>query len=805
MKNLVSRAFALVIMIVLITFALGNLVSAEECAEHSFSGWKVTTPSTCQAEGEMTRTCKLCGEKETLALMKGHNMVTKEVADDCTKGGVIRTACGTCGLIEKEVPFEAKDHLFSETVTDKYPTCTEDGQKSTSCTVCKLTDVVVIPKTGHFFTQATIIKEPTCTEEGHKEYTCTVCMKDIDEAIPALGHIEEIIEGTKPTCETEGISDGKYCSRCKTTYVKPEKLFPLGHEKIDIPRLEPTCTVKGLTESTVCKNCGEIYKKSEEIAPKGHTRVTVPGVSPTCTSKGYTEYDKCADCEHMFTQPTEIAMLNHTHKTLAAVPPTCTKTGLTEGKYCNECDIVIVKQNVTPPAGHSEVYYREITPTCTEPGAKAGKRCSVCGIIIEGLDVIPAFGHTESITPGKAATCTEPGKSEKIVCLVCGITTKEQVDVPATGHFAVVDYAVSPTCQSTGLTEGKHCITCKEVLVKQTVVGKTDHYIVAIDAVDATCTKSGKTSGEKCAVCDLVVKNPKTTLPLGHTTKTKLTEATFYSNGSIDTYCDRCDSTLSSTPINQVKSVKLSATKYTYDGKKKAPTLTVTDSSGKKLTKDTDYTLSYSSGRTEVGNYKVKITLKGSYSGSQTYEFTIIPPKTTVKATQSTSTIKLTWTAVHGAVGYRVYQYNEKTGKWETLIKSTKSTTHTFKSLDAGTTYKYSVKPYGKDGETIWGDSTRITVSTKPAKPSLTSADSASKNTVTLKWNKVTGATGYVIYYKTSKNGSYKKLTSTKSNTYTVSKLTSGKYCYFTIKAYIKTSDGYIYSDSSSAKTVYVK
>lgn len=805
MKNLVKRI--LVLCLVFISALLLGLTSfgADECAEHKFSGWKVTKTATCKEKGEMTRTCSVCGEKETLSLMPAHNFVTKEVTDDCTKGGVIRSACGTCGLVESETPFEGKAHIFGETVTDKAPTCTEDGSRHTSCVVCGLTNTETLPKSGHNKTHAKVLKEATCTEEGHIQYTCTVCLVDIDEATPALGHAEQLIEGKKPTCDTEGLSDGKFCTRCRTTYVNQEILPALGHEKIDVPRLEPTCTVKGLTESTVCKNCGEVYKRAEDIPPKGHTRVTAPGVSPTCTKEGYTEHDKCADCDHLFTEPAVLPKLNHEHKVLRAVPSTCTKTGLTEGLYCAECDLVIVKQEVTPPAGHSEVYYRELTPTCTESGYRAGKRCSVCGIIIVGLEELPALGHTESITPGIPAGCTTVGKSEKIVCLVCDKLLKDHTIVPATGHYPVVDYAVAPTCAAEGLTEGKHCITCKTVLVEQKPVAKTDHYIIAIDAIDATCTKSGKTSGERCAVCDLIVKNPKTTLPLGHVVKARTTASSFTSDGSTETYCERCDSILSSTPIKKVKAAKLSADKYTYDGKRKTPSVTVTDTSGKKLIKDTDYTLTYSSGRTNVGTYKVKVTLKGNYSGSQTYSYTIIPAKVKVTAKQSTNSIKLSWKAVEGAAGYRVYLYNERSGKWETVIKSTKATSHTFKSLDSGKSYKYSVKPYSKNDGTIWGDSTRITVTTNPAKATLNSAESSAKKTVTLKWNKVDGATGYVIYYKTSKNGSYKKLTSTKSNTYTSTKRTSGKTHYFIVKAYIKTSDGYIYSSASNTKSVYVK
>ena len=804
MKNLVNRALALTLTIVMI-FSLGSLAYGAECVSHNLSSWKVTKAATCVEKGEMERTCSNCDYKEVLALSPAHNYIKREVSTDCTKGGVIQSVCGTCGEVESETPFEGKAHVFGETVTDKYPSCTEDGSRHTSCVVCGITNTETLPRTGHSFSQATVLKEPTCTEEGHRQYFCTVCKSEIDESISALGHTEQIIEGKKPTCDTEGLSDGKFCTRCKTTYEKQEILPPLGHEKIDVPRLEPTCTVKGLTESTVCKNCGEVYKRAEDIPPKGHTKVTAPGVSPTCTADGYTEHDKCADCDYLFTEPTILPKLNHTHRILPSVPSTCTKTGLSEGLYCDECDVVIVKQEVTPPAGHSEVYYRELTPTCEMSGYRAGKRCSVCGIIISGLEELPALGHTESITPGIPAGCTTVGKSEKIVCLVCGKVLKEHTVVPATGHYAVVDYAVAPTCAAEGLTEGKHCITCKTVLIEQQPVPKIDHYIVAIDAVEATCTKSGKTSGERCAVCNLIVKNPKTTLPLGHVAKTRLKEATFTSDGALETYCERCDNVISSTPIKQVKIAKLSATKYTYDGKKKTPTVTVTDSSGKKLQKDTDYTLSYSSGRTKVGTYKVKVTLKGNYSGSQTYSYTIIPAKTKVTATQSTNSIKLTWTAVTDADGYRVYLYNERSGKWETVIKSTKATTYTFKSLDPGTAYKYSVKPYSKDDSTIWGDSTRITVTTNPTKPTLSSAESSAKKTVTLKWNKIDGATGYVIYYKTSKNGSYKRLTSTKNTTYTSTKRTSGKTHYFRVKAYIKTSGGYIYSSASNTKTVYVK
>ena len=804
MKSYFNRAFALMISLIMI-FSVASPAFAYECAVHSFGNWKITKIATCKEKGEMERTCTKCGKVETVATEESHNIEETVISADCTKGGYKKTACATCGEVIEESEIPPLDHDFGTAVTLKEASCTEDGKIVTECKVCGFSKEEILQKFGHQYNDDATIINPNCTEEGHRRFSCTICKEEIDEVTPALGHDEKTEKGKEATCTEDGLTDKVFCARCEAVISEQTVIPAFGHENVDMPRVEPTCTEKGLTEGVVCKHCGLAVEKSEEIPAKGHTKVTVPAVPSTCTVPGLTEGEKCADCDYVFTAQEELPLLNHEPEILPAVPSTCIKTGLTEGRYCKTCDTVIVQQTVTPPSGHTEVFYQAYAPTCDEVGYKAGKRCSVCGIIVEGLEEIPALGHTEEIYPEIPATCTTAGKSESRKCLVCGVVTKEQVILPATGHSEVVDYAVAATCQRTGLTEGRHCITCKAVIVEQKEVPKANHFIEAIEPVEATCTKSGKTAGERCAVCDLVVTTPKTTLAKGHSTKSKLNQATTSSDGSLDTVCERCDKIISTTPIKQIKTIKLSATSYVYDGKAKTPSVTITDSSGKKLVKNTDYTLKYSSGRKNPGIYKVKVTFKGNYTGSKTYSYKITPAKTTVTAKPATTSIKLTWTAVTGAYGYRVYIYNEKENKWETLIKATKNTTHTFKSLDSGTTYKYAVKPYARDGEVIWGKLTDITVTTKPATPSLTSAESSARNTFTAKWNTVNGATGYVVYYSTSKNGSYKKLGSTKNLNFTNNKLSGGKTYYIRVKAYIKTADGNLSSGASNIKSVYVK
>lgn len=76
----------------------------------------------------------------------------------------------------------------------------------------------------------------------------------------------------------------------------------------------------------------------------------------------------------------------------------------------------------------------------------------------------------------------------------------------------------------------------------------------------------------------------------------------------------------------------------------------------------------------------------------------------------------------------------------------------------------------------------------------------------TVKWSKVTGSSGYKVYYKTSKNGSWKtlKTCNNKTTSYTKTGLSKGKTYYFTVKAY-RTVGGKIYNGKFTTKSVKIK
>ena len=173
----------------------------------------------------------------------------------------------------------------------------------------------------------------------------------------------------------------------------------------------------------------------------------------------------------------------------------------------------------------------------------------------------------------------------------------------------------------------------------------------------------------------------------------------------------------------------------------------------------------------------------------------------------TSSAIKLTWKPVTGATGYRVYVYNTKTKKY-TKLADTSATSYTVKKLNPGTTYKFAVKAYCvAEGKVMWSTGYKsLSTSTRPGTPTLSAAAGTKK--ATLKWNKQTGVTGYVVYMATSKTGKYSKIATLKGNSavsYTKTGLTKGRTYYFKVAAYKTVGSSNLYGSFSAVKAVKVK
>ncbi len=156
-------------------------------------------------------------------------------------------------------------------------------------------------------------------------------------------------------------------------------------------------------------------------------------------------------------------------------------------------------------------------------------------------------------------------------------------------------------------------------------------------------------------------------------------------------------------PVKKGISAKLSTTLYTYNGKVKTPAVTVKASNGKILKKNTDYTVTYASGRKYVGKYKVTVRLKGNYSGTKTLYLTIKPPKTSIKKVTRPARRKLRiyfTKKTQQISGYQV-QYSRYKSFKKTKTKTLRSyryTNHTFTKLSTRKYYYVRVRTYKSAG-----------------------------------------------------------------------------------------------------------
>lgn len=114
---------------------------------------------------------------------------TVTTAPTCTVEGVKTFTCTICGQTRTEAVPKI-DHASDSGTVTKPATCGAPGVKTYSCTSCgAVLRTEEIPATGqHTYDGGKVTKEATCTEAGQKTYTCTVCGHTKTEEIPALGH-----------------------------------------------------------------------------------------------------------------------------------------------------------------------------------------------------------------------------------------------------------------------------------------------------------------------------------------------------------------------------------------------------------------------------------------------------------------------------------------------------------------------------------------------------------------------------------------------------------------------------------------
>lgn len=215
------------------------------------------------------------------------------------------------------------------------------------------------------------------------------------------------------------------------------------------------------------------------------------------------------------------------------------------------------------------------------------------------------------------------------------------------------------------------------------------------------------------------------------------------------------------------------------------------------------YKIKYNNGYGYVSNKYLKIDSSNQQSPTLS--------KPTVKvSSNSYNSNKLSWNKVTGSSGYEVLRATSKTGTYKSVktITSGSTVSYTDKSLATGTTYYYKVRAYRTvDKKKVYSSYSSV-VSAKPVLKTPSVKLTSGSKKATIKWEKISGASGYEVYRATSKSGKYSKLkTITKNSTvsYVNSSLTKNKTYYYKVRAYRTVNGKKIYSSYSLAKSVKVK
>lgn len=174
-------------------------------------------------------------------------------------------------------------------------------------------------------------------------------------------------------------------------------------------------------------------------------------------------------------------------------------------------------------------------------------------------------------------------------------------------------------------------------------------------------------------------------------------KATTSKDGTIVETCSNCGAT-KTTVIPYPKTVALSKTAFTYNGKTQKPTVTVTGSDGQKIA-SSNYSVAYSSGQKNVGRYTVTITFKGNYSGTIKKTYDIVPKGTSLsKLTAGKKSFSVKWKKQSSqTTGYEV-QYstdkNLKKGVKRVSITKNATVSKSITKLKAKTKYYVRIRTY---------------------------------------------------------------------------------------------------------------
>ncbi len=598
-----------------------------------------------------------------------------------------------------------------------------------------------------------------------------------------------------------------------------------------------TCTKDG-AKHRVCKKCGAV--ENGVIEKLGHNYSAEWTVDKPADCKNSGEKSRhCTRCDARTDNISIPPTGKHTYgdwQTLRAA--TCTEEG-ERIRYClGGCGTS--EKEVIDALGHdySTEWTIDVSATCKNGGLKS-HHCTRCDERADLTAVPKTNDHKfgEWII-NKEANCTESGYKVRQCLNGCG-TSEGCVTAPL-GH-KYVDTVVKPSYTAQGYTLHK-CSVCgysykdnemaKLTLAKVTgfkVKSKTN--VSANLQWDKNTSASGyelqKYDGSKWVTIKTFTSNTNTSfnvtgLKASTTYKFRLraykalTNANSYSeftglNVNTRPYTTtgmKCSSK-TNVSANLQWNKNRSADGYVldkYDGSKWVTIKTFTSNTntsfnvtGLKASKTFKFRL-----RAYKNFGSVKEYSAFTYLNVNTRPYTTTGMKCSSKTNVSA---KLQWNKNISANGYVLDKYDGK--KWVTIKTFTSNTNTSFNvtGLKASTTYKFRLRAYKNFGSVKeYSAFTYLNVNTRPYTTTGFKMKSATKNAITLQWNKNISASGYCIEkWNGSKWVQIKRYTSNANVTYTATGLKANTAYKFRIRAYKTIGNVNEYSAYSAVVTARTK
>ena len=445
-------------------------ISVNDPSIATYSNGKITGV----AEGSTTLTASLYGltaaDMPTINVYRcEHHWDQGEIITEatCTEEGEKKFTCSICGD-EKTEKVSATGHQHTEIRNKKEATCKETGYSGdTWCKDCgkKILPGQTIAKTeNHSWDAGKVTTKATCTEEGEKTFTCSICGDKKTEKISATGHQHTEIRNKKEaTCKETGYSGDTWCKDCGKKILPGQTIAKTENHSWDAGKVttKATCTEEG-EKTFTCSICGD--KKTEKVSATGHQHTEIRNKKEaTCKEEGYSGDTWCKDCGKKILSGQAIAKTeDHSwNQGKITKEPTCKEEG--EKTFtCSICGNTKTEKVSTTDHQHMEIRNQK-NPTCKEAGYSGDTYCADCGVkISSGKTIAKTKNHNwDGGVITTEPTCTERGE-KTFTCTICGNTNTKKVN--ATGHrYGAYKVVKEPTNKRKGL-KSKTCSVCGKIV-----------------------------------------------------------------------------------------------------------------------------------------------------------------------------------------------------------------------------------------------------------------------------------------------------------------------------------------------------